>query len=65
MDLGKFTLYLFASGSSLRDINRILKHVYGAYYFSSSLSRLSKILKEDIETFKRRALKRFYLFVYR
>ena len=64
LDLGEFILYLFASGSSLRDINRILRYVYGAYYSSSSLSRLSEILKEDIEAFKKRSLKRFYPFLF-
>ena len=62
MDLGEFVLLLFASGLSFRNITKLLQTetVYGIYYSSSSISRLSEVLQKDIENFKNRKPKEYY-----
>ena len=51
-------------GASVRDVAKFLEIVYGIYYSPSSLSRLTEIAAERIESWKKRKLSESYFAIY-
>lgn len=55
---------LYAKGMSLRDIEKVLKDLYGVKIGKDEISRLICAVNEEVEAFKTRKLKPLYVFTY-
>jgi len=64
LELSEAILALYATGASTRDISRFLESVYGAFYSPQSISRLTQVVEEEVEAWRRRPLEREYYAVY-
>jgi putative transposase len=59
-DLGEVVVLMFASGSSVRDVSKFLEMVHGAYYSPSSLSRLTEVASEKVESWRRKLCEGYF-----
>ena len=55
---------LYAKGMSLRDIEKILKDLYGVSISKAEITRLISTVNEEVEKFRNRKLKPLYIFTY-
>ena len=55
---------LYAKGMSLRDIEKILKDLYGVNIGKDEITRLISTVNEEVEKFRNRKLKPLYVFTY-
>ena len=55
---------LYAKGVSLRDIEKILKDLYGVNIGKDEITRLISAVNEEVEKFRNRKLKPLYIFTY-
>lgn len=55
---------LYAKGMSLRDIEKILKDLYGVNIGKDEITRLISAVNEEVEKFRNRKLKPLYIFTY-
>ena len=55
---------LYAKGMSLRDIEKILKELYGVSIGKDGITRLISSVNEEVEKFRNRKLKPLYIFTY-
>ena len=55
---------LYAKGMSLRDIEKILKDLYGVSIGKDEITRLISSVNEEVEKFRNRKLKPLYIFTY-
>ena len=55
---------LYAKGVSLRDIEKILKDLYGVNIGKDEITRLISAVNEEVEKFRNRRLKPLYIFTY-
>ena len=55
---------LYAKGMSLRDIEKILKDLYGVSIGKDEITRLISAVNEEVEKFRNRKLKPLYVFTY-
>lgn len=55
---------LYAKGMSLRDIEKILKDLYGVNIGKDEITRLISSVNEEVEKFRNRKLKPLYIFTY-
>lgn len=55
---------LYAKGMSLRDIEKILKDLYGVNIGKDEITRLISAVNEEVEKFRNRRLKPLYVFTY-
>lgn len=55
---------LYAKGMSLRDIEKILKDLYGVNIGKDEITRLISTVNEEVEKFRNRKLKPLYIFTY-
>ena len=55
---------LYAKGMSLRDIEKILKDLYGVNIGKDEITRLISAVNTEVENFRKRKLKPFYIFTY-
>ncbi len=55
---------LYAKGMSLRDIESILKELYGVKISKDEITKLISVVNEEVEAFKNRKLKPLYIFTY-
>ena len=55
---------LYAKGVSLRDIEKILKDLYGVNIGKDEITRLISAVSEEVEKFRNRKLKPLYIFTY-
>ena len=55
---------LYAKGTSLRDIEKLLKEIYGVKINKDDISRLISAVSEEVEQWKNRKLKPMYVFTY-
>ena len=55
---------LYAKGMSLRDIEKILKDLYGVNIGKDEITRLISAVNEEVEKFRNRKLKPLYVFTY-
>lgn len=55
---------LYAKGMSLRDIEKILKDLYGVNIGKDEITRLISSVNEEVEKFRNRKLKPMYIFTY-
>ena len=55
---------LYAKGMSLRDIEKILKDLYGVNIGKDEITRLISTVNEEVEKFRNRELKPLYVFTY-
>ena len=54
LDLGEAVLALYASGASTRAVSKFIETIYGAYYSAASISRLTEVAEEEIESWRGR-----------
>jgi len=64
LELSEAILALYATGASTRDISRFLESVYGAFYSPQSISRLTQVVEEEVEAWRKRPLAREYYAIY-
>jgi len=64
LELSEAILAMYASGLSTRDISKFLETVYGAFYSPKSISRLTKVVEEEVKAFKERPLSSEYYAIY-
>ncbi len=62
--LDGIVLQMYAHGMSTRDIVRFIENTYGAVFSPTSISRLTHIVREEVEAWRNRPLKSRYLFVF-
>lgn len=55
---------LYAKGMSLRDIEKILRELYGVNIGKDKITRLISTVNEEVEKFRNRKLKPLYIFTY-
>ena len=55
---------LYAKGMSIRDIEKILKEIYGVNIGKDEITRLISTVNEEVERFRSRKLKPLYIFTY-
>lgn len=55
---------LYAKGTSLRDIEKLLKEIYGVKINKDDISRLISAVSEEVEQWNKRKLKPMYVFTY-
>lgn len=55
---------LYAKGMSLRDIEKIIKDLYGVNIGKDEITRLISSVNEEVEKFRNRKLKPLYIFTY-
>lgn len=55
---------LYAKGVSLRDIEKILKDLYGVNIGKDEITRLISAVNEEVEKFRNKKLKPLYIFTY-
>lgn len=55
---------LYAKGMSLRDIEKTLKEIYGVKINKDEITKLISAVSEETEKWKRRTLKKMYVFTY-
>ena len=55
---------LYAKGMSLRDIEKILRELYGVNIGKDEITRLISTVNEEVEKFRNRKLKPLYIFTY-
>lgn len=55
---------LYAKGMSLRDIEKTLKEIYGVKINKDEITKLISAVSEETEKWKRRPLKKMYVFTY-
>ena len=55
---------LYAKGMSLRDIEKILKELYGVNIGKDEITRLISTVNEEVEKFRNRKLKPMYIFTF-
>ncbi|QJA05952.1 IS256 family transposase [Thermosulfurimonas marina] len=64
LDLGEAVLALYASGASTRAVSRFIETIYGAYYSPASISRLTEVAEDQIESWRKRRLSEEYFALY-
>ena len=64
LDLGEAVLALYASGASSRAVSRFIETIYGVYYSPASISRLTDVAEEEIESWRKRRLSEEYFALY-
>jgi len=47
---------MFSCGINTRKIQRVIEEIYGTFYSHTSLSKLSRVAEEEIETWKNQDL---------
>ena len=57
-------ILLYAKGMSLRDIENVLKEIYGVNINKDEITRLISSVNEEVDKFKKRPLQPLYLFTY-
>ena len=60
VDLGDLVLIMFSCGINTRKIQRVIEEIYGTFYSHTSLSKLSRVAEEEIETWRMRPLQKRY-----
>ena len=64
MDTADTILLMYAKGNSVRDIKELVKQIYNVDINEDFISETTKMVSEEIITFKNRKLKEIYPFVY-
>jgi len=64
LDLGEAVLALYASGASTRAVSKFIETIYGAYYSAASISRLTEVAEEEIESWRGRRISEEYFALY-
>ena len=55
---------MYAGGLSTRDISKFLENLYGTRYSPAGISRLTDVLEEEIEVWRKRPLRQYYPVLY-
>lgn len=63
-DLESTVIYLYKHGTTTREISDLIEKLYGSYYSPQTVSNMTKIVQEEVETFHRRNLEHRYLAIY-
>ncbi|WP_051453545.1 IS256 family transposase [Hippea sp. KM1] len=63
MDLEDLILGMFASGMSLRSVSQALESIFELKYSPSTISQISQITEEEINSWKKRKLKKRYTLI--
>lgn len=63
-DLEQFIMCLYKNGVTTREISSMIDQMYGNYYSAASVSRLSKMVDEDVKAFHERKIRKDYVVLY-
>ena len=64
LDLEEVIIAMYRGGLSTRDISKFLENLYGTRYSPAGISRLTDVLEEEIEVWRKRPLKEYYPVLY-
>jgi len=64
LDLEEVIIAMYKGGVSTRDISKFLESLYGTRYSPAGISRLTDVLEEEIEAWRKRPLRQYYPVLY-